>query len=275
MKKQVKKVQIFSNYSKESGQVVHLLKRKLEQYGFILDKNDFDLAIAIGGDGTFLKMVHATKFNPNIYYAGIHTGTLGFLQELTPQDIDSFLIGLKNQTLTEDALSIQKTEIDGLHPITFYSLNEIVIRNLDLKTACLNIYIDHKYLEELVGDGLMVSTTVGSTAYNLSAGGAIVDSSLHTLQLTPLAPLNSSAYRNLLNSLIIPESRTITIIPNGDIKKDNNANLLVIIDGVIKRYHHVRKITTTIAKNRIICLKLSECCFYDKVRDKFLNEMKK
>ncbi|MBS7021254.1 MAG: NAD(+)/NADH kinase [Firmicutes bacterium] len=274
MKKKVTKVQIFSNYSNESGQVVRLLKKKLGQYGFILDKNEFDLAIAVGGDGTFLKMVHATRFNPNIYYAGIHTGTLGFLQELNPQDIDSFLNSLKNQTLMEEEISIQKTEIDGIKPITVYSLNEIVIRNLDLKTSRLNIYIDNRHLEELVGDGIMISTTVGSTAYNLSAGGAIVDSSLHTLQLTPMLALNSSAYRNLLNSLIIPESRVITIIPSGNIQ-DNNANLLVIIDGVIKKYHHVKKITTTVAKNRIVCLKLSEHYFYDKVHDKFLNEMKR
>lgn len=271
MKKNIKRVNIYSNYKGESKKVVAILKKKLQERGYHIDKKNFDLGIAVGGDGTFLKMVHATKFDSNIYYAGIHTGTLGFLQEIDPKEIDLFLDKLQKNELLEEKISIQKTEIEGIRPVTLHSLNEIVIRQMDLKTVSLKVEINRQFLEEFVGDGLLVATTIGSTAYNLSVNGAIVDSTIHTLQLTPLSPLNNKAYRNLLNSVVIPEHKTITITPSGDIQ-DKNTNLMIVVDGTVKKYHHVHKIKTTVDSRRITYLKLPNHHFYQKVRNKFIEK---
>lgn len=271
MKKNIKRVNIYSNYKGESQTVVAILKKKLQERGYHIDKKHFDLGIAVGGDGTFLKMVHATKFDSNIYYAGIHTGTLGFLQEIDPKEIDLFLDKLQKNELLEEKISIQKTEIEGIRPVTLHSLNEIVIRQMDLKTVSLKVEVNRQFLEEFVGDGLLVATTIGSTAYNLSVNGAIVDSSIHTLQLTPLSPLNNKAYRNLLNSVVIPEHKTITITPSGDIQ-DKNTNLMIVVDGTVKKYHHVHKIKTTVDSRRITYLKLPNHHFYQKVRNKFIEK---
>ena len=100
-----------------------------------------------------------------------------------------------------------------------------------------------------------------------------MDSSLHTLQLTPLSPLNNKAYRNLLNSLIVPEHKTITIMPSGT-TQDKNADLMVVVDGTVKKYHNVRRIQTTVDKRRITYLKLPHHSFYHKVHDKFLGDNK-
>ena len=271
MNQKIRKVNIYSNYKGESQKVVSILKKKLHEHGFQIDKKHFDLGIAVGGDGTFLKMVHDTKFNPNIYYAGIHTGTLGFLQEINPKEIDLFLNKLEKNELLEEKISIQKTVVEGVRTIELYSLNEIVIRQMDLKTSRLNIYINRQFLEQFVGDGVLISTTVGSTAYNLSVNGAIVDASIHTLQFTPLSPLNNRAYRNLLNSLILPEHKTITIIPSGDIQ-DKNSNLMIVVDGIVKKYHHVKQLKTTVSSRRITRLKLPNHHFYTKVHEKFLEQ---
>ena len=89
--------------------------------------------------------------------------------------------------------------------------------------------------------------------------------------MTPLSPLNNRAYRNLLNSLILPEHKTITIIPSGDIQ-DKNSNLMIVVDGIVKKYHHVKQLKTTVSSRRITRLKLPNNHFYTKVHEKFLEQ---
>ena len=248
------------------------IRNKLIQKNWIYDEENPGLVICVGGDGTFLRAIHQyLHILDHTMFVGIHTGTLGFLQEINPKEIDLFLNKLEKNELLEEKISIQKTVVEGVRTIELYSLNEIVIRQMDLKTSRLNIYINRQFLEQFVGDGVLISTTVGSTAYNLSVNGAIVDASIHTLQLTPLSPLNNRAYRNLLNSLILPEHKTITIIPSGDIQ-DKNSNLMIVVDGIVKKYHHVKQLKTTVSSRRITRLKLPNHHFYTKVHEKFLEQ---
>ena len=113
----------------------------------------------------------------------------------------------------------------------------------------------------------MIATSVGSTAYNLSFGGSIVFNSFHTLQITPVAPLNNKSYRNLLNSLIIPENIVIEIIP-----ETTKADLLLHIDGNNTIYHEVKSIKTVVNEKRIKCLRLENYNFFEKVNDKLLSK---
>ena len=82
---------------------------------------------------------------------------------------------------------------------------------------------------------------------------------------------NLAAYRNLLNSVVIPEHKTITITPSGD-SQDKNTNLMIVVDGTVKKYHHVHKIKTTVDSRRITYLKLPNHHFYQKVRNKFIEK---
>lgn len=110
----------------------------------------------------------------------------------------------------------------------------------------------------------MVSTSFGSTAYNLCFGGSIVFNTFHTLQITPVAPLNSKAYRNLTNSVIVPDNMVITLVP-----KRNNGNLILTIDGDNNFYEGVISIETVI--NRTIkVLRMKDYNFIQKINDKFL-----
>ena len=74
----IKKINIFPNDEEISIKVVKELERKLQERGYILSKDSFDLAIAVGGDGSFLQMVRKCDFDEKINYIGVHTGTLGF-----------------------------------------------------------------------------------------------------------------------------------------------------------------------------------------------------
>ena len=93
----IKKFKLFVNDNDKSREVAEVVETKLINAGFKSVKKDFDLAIAIGGDGSFLRMVKATNFNSNVLYIGINAGTLGFAQEVSVDDIDKFVEELKNK----------------------------------------------------------------------------------------------------------------------------------------------------------------------------------
>jgi len=267
MTRKINNVKIYSNDNTESNDTLLKLKRVLAKNNFIISDTDYDIAIAIGGDGSFLRMVKSENYNSNLIYVGINAGTLGFLQEIKISDIDYFIECLNENKYLLDKVGVQETSIyTSDNEYLYCSLNEIVIREKDLNTVFLNISINDNILEKYVGDGILIATSVGSTAYNLSFGGSIVNNTLHTLQITPIAPLNSKAYRSLLNSIIIPEKTAIKIIP-----VNNKVDLLLSIDGENKIMNNVKYIDTKVDDKRLQFLRLENYSFWEKVNDKFLS----
>lgn len=263
--RKINKVRIFTNNTAKSSNVVLELKKALEDFNFEIVDQDYDLAIAVGGDGSFLRMVKATNFNSNVLYIGINAGTLGFAQEVSIEEIDKFVDELKNNKFKVDNIGVQETKvITDDSDSYFFSLNEIVIRQKELNTVVLDVKIDDVFLETAVGDGLLISTSFGSTAYNLSFGGSIVYNTFHTLQITPIAPLNNKSYRSLLNSVILPENKVISLLPQ------RNRDLLITIDGENKYYENVIKVETVVDKKRINCLRRKGYNFVEKINEKFL-----
>ena len=242
------------------------LTNEFQKYNFDMVEDNYDLAIAIGGDGSFLRMVNATNFNSDTYYVGINTGTLGFLQEIKPDKLESFVKALNNNDFKIDNIGTLETKITTDDSISrHFSLNEIVIRQMELNALTMEIYIDGCYLETFAGDGILVSTSVGSSAYNISFNGSLIYNTLHTLQITPIAPLNTKAYRNLLTSIVLPEKKHILIKP---LKKD----LIVTFDGTNKRYENVKKIECSVKNKKIKFLRMKEYNFINIVNEKFLKD---
>ena len=260
------KVKLFINNNDKSRDFANSLQKKLIKKGFIIAEEDYNLAIAIGGDGSFLRMVKSSLFNEDCIYVGINTGTLGFAQEISIEEIDKFLTDLKNNNYKIEEIGIAEAEItlsDSISKQLF--LNEIVVRDQDLNTANLKIEVEEKLLENYAGDGILITTSFGSTAYNLSFGGSIVYNTFHTLQITPIAPLNNKSYRNLLNSVIIPSDKKITITP-----EKRTLNLLVTIDGDNNKYDRVEKIEIKTYHRTIKVYRNKDYNFISKINNKFL-----
>lgn len=261
--KEIKSFKIYSNNNDKALNATNIIKEKLIKNGLV-ESDEYDLAIAIGGDGSFLRMVKYTNFNSDCLYVGINAGTLGFAQEVSLNNIDEFIRDIKNGNYKVDTIGVQKTKVvTNEGDSNFFSLNEIVIRDKELNTAVLDVLVDDVYLEEYHGDGLLIATSFGSTAYNLSFGGSIIYNTFHTLQITPIAPLNNKSYRSLLNSVVLPEDKLVKIIPK-------NKNILVTIDGENKIYDNVLYIETTIKEKRIKCLRSKDYDFSLKINEKFL-----
>ena len=112
---------------------------------------------------------------------------------------------------------------------------------------------------------MLISTSTGSTAYNMSFGGSIIYNTLKTLSITPIAPLNNKVFRTLVNSVIVPSNKVITLVPD---KK--NADLFIQIDGVNKLLDNVIKIETKITDKKIKCLRMNDFHFIKVVNNKVL-----
>ena len=263
----ISKVKLFINNNLKSRKAAEEIKNELLKNKFELVEEDFDLGIAVGGDGSFLRMITASNFNSDCYYVGINAGTLGFAQDISLDDITAFIKSLSKENLNYEKIAIGEVEIVFKnHEIKkHHIINEIVVRNEELNTLHTNVFVDGSLLEQYVGDGLLIATSFGSTAYNLSFGGSIVFNTFDTLQITPIAPLNNKSYRNLLNSVIIPSNKTITIEPNS-----NDDNLLITIDGKNSFLNEVEKINIVIKNKTINIIRKTDYNFIKKVNEKFI-----
>ena len=265
--KKINKVKLFINNNLKSRKAAEEIKKELINNKFQLVEEDFDLGIAVGGDGSFLRMVTNSNFNSECYYVGINAGTLGFAQDISLEEIKPFIKSLSKENINYDKIGIGEVEVIFKNKAInkFNIVNEIVIRNEELNTLHANVFVDESLLEKYVGDGLLIATSFGSTAYNLSFGGSIVFNTFDTLQLTPIAPLNNKSYRNLINSVIIPSNKIITIEPN-----TNDNNLLITVDGKNTFLNEVEKIKIVINNKTINIIRKKDYDFIKKVNEKFI-----
>lgn len=262
-------INVVSNSNYETRKVKSDLINKLYAKGFTVSKgfdHEAELTISIGGDGAFLKAVHNNKF-PKMPIIGINTGTLGFFQEIKPEEIDEFIDRYIEGDYREEEFAMVKGEIyTRKRKFILHAVNEIMLKGRHSKVVQMEVFIDGNHLQSFAGDGIMVSSPVGSTAYNFSLGGAIVHTSLHSLQLTPIAPLNSTAYRSLKSSLIVPGSTKITLnLPS----RYKNSSLLVV-DGDEFEYWDLEKVELTMSNKWIKRLLFKKDFYWHNLKDKFL-----
>lgn len=262
-------INIIHNDNTRSKETSEILENKLREYGYAISyefDHNAELSICIGGDGAFLRAVHKHDF-PYIPFVGVNTGHLGFFHEVNPDNINKFVENYsKGNYNIEDIYLVETIVCTRASCIELIGVNEIVIKGIESKVIHLNVSIDDNHLECFSGDGLIISTPSGSTAYNLSAGGSIVYPTLKTLQLTPLCPINSKAYRSLQNSAIIPDGMSIKINPE---YRDENS-ILIIIDGKQFKYDNVVEITFKLSDMTLRKLTFHSQNFWSKVRDKFI-----
>ena len=262
----INKIKLFVNNNIKSKNAEKLVMDTLIKEGFkITEENDFDLGIAIGGDGSFLRMIRESNFKEDSLFVGINTGTLGFAQDINLDNLNEFINELKLGKYNSEDIGYASIEIETKTKTTaISSLNEIVIRDEGLNTFHCNVYINDDLLENYVGDGLLISTSFGSTAYNLSFGGSIVYNTFDTLQITPIAPLNNKSYGTLTNSLIIPVDKMINLKT-----KTNQRGVLLTVDGNNIFYNDVIAIRIKVS-SKVKIIRKSNYNFIEKINDKFL-----
>ncbi len=264
-----KVITISSNNINKSLETRDILINKLINKNFEVSYDfspDTELIISIGGDGSFLKTVHDFNF-PNVPIVGINTGHLGFFPEICPTKIDDFINSyINNDFLIEERNLILSKICNKLCCIDVFALNEIVIKGDRSRTIHLDLKVNEKQIQKFSGDGMILSTSTGSTAYNYAAGGSLVDPSLNLMQLTPLYPINTNAYRSFTSSIIFSSESIITIAPEYRFED----SILIVIDGVEHRFSRISHVETTISDKKIKLLRMSNYEFWSRVSNKFL-----
>ena len=193
---------------------------------------------------------------------------MGFAQEVDLNKIDEFITEIETGKYKVEEIGIQETDVYyGDQVSNFYSLNEIVIRDKNLGAVKFDIKVNDALYERYVGDGILICTSFGSTAQNLSYGGSIVYNTIPSLQITPIAPINSSAYRTLDRSIIIPSGLDIDIVPFSD-----KRNMVVVSDAKVSTFDDVERISTKMDSKKIRYLRLSNYNFVQKVNEKMLKK---
>lgn len=264
-----RKINIISNKNFESRKMSSDLKEKFSNEGFVIPSTydpAAELNICVGGDGAFLRAVHRNKF-PSIPFIGINTGHLGFFQEIQPKNVEDFISKYVNNKYTVEEVYLVSAEIFTKKKKYYLTaVNEIVIKGMHSKVIHLDLFIDGNHLEKFSGDGIIISTPVGSTAYNLSAGGSIIFPSLKALQITPLSPINSKAYRSLIQSAVVPGDLVIKIKP----EYYYTNSTLILNDGMEFKYDNINYINLKVSHKKIYKLNFDKDIYWNNLKSKFL-----
>lgn len=266
----VTRVAIIANAKPQSKKVASKLFNSLrDDKDFYLSKKDPDVVISIGGDGMLLSAFHMYEKSLNkVRFVGIHTGHLGFYTDYRDFEVDKLIENLrydKGQKISYPILKVKLTLADG-RVITARALNEATIKRID-KTMVADVLVNHVQLERFRGDGILVSTPTGSTAYNKSLGGAILHPTIEALQLTEISSLNNRVYRTLGSSIIIPKKDKIEIMPK------RQGLYTVSVDNKTMSYRNVVKAEYYIDEHKISFVATPfHTSFWERVKEAFIGD---
>lgn len=167
-----------------------------------------DIALVLGGDGTILQ-VAAECAKLEIPILGVNLGRIGFMSEIEEEDIELAADKLMGGEYIIEKRMMLQTEInrDGQLQGTFHALNDVVIsKTADVKLISTEVYSGKEKINEYISDGLIISTPTGSTGYNLSAGGPVINPKMNVLAATPIC-----AHMLTARPMIIPDTPSIKI----------------------------------------------------------------
>jgi NAD+ kinase len=186
-----------------------------------------DMVVVLGGDGTLLSMADCIgAAGSGIPILGVNFGSLGFLTEVTlPELYPSLDSALSGRAPIEERMLLHSTTIrNGATFADHIALNDVVVtKGARSRMIDLSVFVGDEFITRVKADGLIVATPTGSTAYNLAAGGPIVQPTLDAVLLTPIAP------HTLTNRpIVIPVSSAVRVQPNIE---DEREELFVTFDG--------------------------------------------
>ena len=193
----------------------------IKQFNYKGSKNSkkVDLILVLGGDGTMIGSIRHLH-HLNIPFLGVNTGTVGFLTDLSIKNIENLKEILKGSYISEtrpiyEAYSVQRKKEIFLNEVVIHSGSVTKMLNLELSLKDQVIY-------NLKADGLIISSSTGSTAYSYSGGGPIISPKLDAISLLPMFSHSSSSH-----SLLLANNEEVTV----KIKDKIQESIQIFVDG--------------------------------------------
>ncbi len=238
-----------------------LIPRSLSVVSTVVDGPAFeaDMAVSLGGDGTFLRTAMWVG-DKELPIVGVNTGHLGYLAALTADQLCDL-----PQLLADDCFRIERrsllevTSPELPQPIGRYALNEVALTKEESASMIqANVCLGDTHLADYRADGLIICTSTGSTAYNLSVGGPIVEPTVDVCIISPVA-----AHSLSMRPLVVGASTPITIVPSGRAR-----HVRLALDGRSALIDVDTPVTLAPAPFKVLVLQLKNQTFADILRDK-------
>lgn len=237
------------------------IERALEKSGYVQDAIHPEIVIVIGGDGTFIYAIHQyiERLN-NVYFYGLHTGTLGFYTDFRDCEEEEFLNCLLEGRVREFSYPLLRAVTDNE---TYYAVNEVRVENA-VRTQDMSVYVNDRLFEEYRGTGMCVATQLGSTAYNRSLGGAVIQEGLDTIEMCEISGIHHNKYRSLNAPFVMHASQKITFVSK------SFKGALLGVDSEVYSLDAVNRIDIEIAKDKKVKMyRGKEVSYFDRLQSLF------
>lgn len=218
----------------------------IKKLDFTIDDKNPDFILTFGGDGTILKAVDiAIKYD--IPIIPVNFGKIGYMADIEKEELEEVLVDIKKGDYTLSVRDLLKCIIDDKK---YYALNDVVFKSEHISEY--ELYENDKYITRYRGDGLIISTSTGSSAYAMSAGGSLIHPSLKVMNIVAIAPQTLSA-----RPIILPP---ISL----NIKSSSN----IYIDGLKVSGDNTSVINVSFSDKRIKLINSKTKTYYDILKTK-------
>lgn len=255
--------------SKQLTEAFHSLAA---EHRMVLDKQSPDIVLSIGGDGTMLHAFQMFRHQlDRVSFVGIHTGRLGFYADWKPEELEQLV-----QLMNDEAYARNMEQHIAHYPtvelhvttkdesFSYLALNEFAIKGM-VGTLVAHIHINDVLFETFRGDGVLISSPSGSTAYNKSLGGALIHPSLEAMQVTEIASINNRVYRTLGSPIILPRHHYCDIIPN------HEQRILLSIDHLHVEHEGITSIRCHVSEQKVRFARYRPFPFWSRVKGAFIS----
>ena len=255
------KIGLFIKYEVVDSSFEEKVSNVIRSFGHEIDNLNPEYVFVFGGDGTFLKSVQKyIEHISSIKFVCFNKGKVGFFSSFVEEDLKDVLSKLNSLELKVNSYRLLESKIGEE---TLYSVNETRIEN-PFHTLLAEVYIDGIYLETFRGNGLVVSTSLGSTAYNKSLSGACVSKEIEAIQLNEIAPINNCLYTSLKNPLVLPSNSHIVF-------KGDFSNIVIGYDHLVKSDFKGKEIEFFLSDKVINVVNKSDDNYIKKLKETFID----
>ncbi len=230
---------------------------------FEIVDNDPEYVFSFGGDGTFLDAF--SKFGLGPIYVPINFGNLGFFSACTRDNLSLIPELLDGPSYLEVNPLVVKVYKDDVLAKSFLCINDATVLN-PIHTLMLDVEIQDRIVEHYRGTGICLSTAAGSTAYNKSLGGSVIDPNLELFQMTHIAPINNVVYRSIGNSVIFSKNDEIKMFPIDERFNDS----LLTADRTTYKLDQVDKLCFELSNQKVQILTNKVDDFYQRLSKSFI-----
>lgn len=262
-----KNIHFYYHHDDELTETLKPLYELAEKNHFkvVNEPKDANIILSIGGDGAFLQAVRKTGFRQDCLYAGLtRFDESGLYCDFELENFDQMLQTMINQEIEVRRFPVIEAQVNGEKP--FYCLNEVSLRSTIIKTIVIDVFIDDMHFETFRGDGLIVATPTGSTGYNKSTHGSVIDPLIPSFQVSELASLNNNRYRTLGSSFVLSKDRKLTL----DVVQDGNDYPIIGFDNEAYSIKNIKNVTIGLSNKVIKTVKLKNNSYWDRVKRTFL-----